>query len=477
MKKYIIKVTAMAMALLLFTLTFTGCGGTADVWSDYITLVEAPGQSSQDDTSSEDVSESSAPSRTTSGSSPASSTPAASVIKDGKINITQNKKSSFKIVASLSNDGYDQARLIQKVIKATSGASIPLISDYEDQTGPEIIVGMTARDETLSALETLGQNQYLIKVDKNANIIIVADSVTALNIATEKFLKDYFGYDPKATQPGVENPVPADLNVKTGVLDDYKLVWNDEFDGITLDRKKWNLTAHMSPQSDLQLRSDNTVLNVNNGIAFLTAGRIDDNNYFTNNSMATDQTMIFKYGYIEMRARLPFGRPAWPSFWMKASQIGRDNPDIMSEIDIFEVFGDDVTVTSNTHKWWSNGGHSQRVGATLNRFKFASKAEAEQWHTYSCWWTPTTLNFMVDGKIYDTLGITDNDDYGEAGIGMKLHHDYHYLIINNYIYTKGYANTPKDKEALSTDQMPIKYDIDYVRVYQKPGEGDIMILS
>lgn len=32
---------------------------------------------------------------------------------------------------------------------------------------------------------------------------------------------------------------------------------------------------------------------------------------------STKFTMNFKYGYLEMRAKIPFKHAAWPSFWMK----------------------------------------------------------------------------------------------------------------------------------------------------------------
>ena len=72
--------------------------------------------------------------------------------------------------------------------------------------------------------------------------------------------------------------------------------------------------------------------------------------------------MTFKYGYLEMRARVPVGRGVWPSLWMKsnvnpegaeiAERLGcKPEADYFTEIDIFEVFGNN-SVSSQLHKWW-----------------------------------------------------------------------------------------------------------------------------
>ena len=40
--------------------------------------------------------------------------------------------------------------------------------------------------------------------------------------------------------------------------------------------------------------------------------------YTTCLSVTTCDKMHFQYGYLEMRAMVPYGQGAWPSFWMKA---------------------------------------------------------------------------------------------------------------------------------------------------------------
>jgi beta-glucanase (GH16 family) len=460
------KVLKFLILLLALTVVLAGCGGTEDVYSEWIELVEAPDQpdTSVDDTSSDN---------TVSDNSSNSST----VVIGDEINITKNGKSAYTIVVSLANDGYDQGRLVQKVIRATSGTSVPLIADYEANEGFEIIVGDTSRPLSESLKKSLGSNEYLIKVTDEGDIYIVGKSLIALEKGTDKFLSDYFGYEENATEVGKEKPVPANLNQKGNILEEYKLVWSDEFNSNTLDTDKWSLYNHMSEQDDLKVFNDERAVFIKDGNVTLRANRIDENTYSTNSSLTTSATMAFKYGYVEMRAKVPFGDAVFPSFWMKASTYERSNPLLMGEIDIFEVFAEPTELQPQIHKWYNDGSseHFQLSNNKRGAYSFKNEALAEEWHTYSLLRTEEALNFMVDGEIYSTIDITAVNDFGKRGDGMQCFHDYYYLIMNNYLMTeKGVQlGTPANKDTI----FPIDYMIDYVRIYQRVGEGDLVMLS
>lgn len=464
--------------LLIFVMLISaaGCGGTEDVYSEWIELVEV----SSDDASSSDVSSSeelTSSDDTVTAVTPGGNTSTSNIVKDN-IHITANGKTKYKIVVSLSNDGYDEGRLMQKVIKAISDTSVPLILDTENYDGPEIIIGDTTREESKALSATLGANEYAIKADKQGNITIVGKTAYALKLGVEKFMTDYFGYDRNATKiEGKEKAVPVTLNIRQSMLSNYKLVWNDEFEGTAVDKTKWCFVPHMKEQTHLKLRHDESAVKVENGCMNLISGRIDNENYWTNTSLSTSETMVFKYGYLEMRAKVPFGAPAFPSFWMQSNSYNADDPLIMSEVDMFEHFcsqGDDYLQTG-IHKWYRDGSGDHFVSAQIGKFNFGSEELAEQWHTYSLLWTEESMTFMVDGEAYHTIDITSSGDFGDRGDGMGAFHDYHHLIFNNYVHTSDGSeegNVDKDN-ASPDDEFPIKYVIDYVRLYQLPGQGDV----
>lgn len=263
-------------------------------------------------------------------------------------------------------------------------------------------------------------------------------------------------------------------------LKDYELVWNDEFDGEELDLSKWRFKPEMLPQSDLGIRSDETAVSVNDGILRLTSDRIRDEKYYANVSLTTFEKMSFQYGYIEIRAKVPFARPAWPSFWLISDPNKRLTTLWKSEIDIFEGIGIENVTESTLHKWYHDGTrrHFSTPAERTTRKVFASKEEAQDWHTYGMLWTSEFIKFFVDGEVFQVFDITDKGDYVSDDYGMGGHHDPHYVIFNNHVYTKGYQGCQtwaKGREATPEHKFPINFDIDYVRLYQKPDEGKLII--
>lgn len=466
--------------------SFAGCGDTEDVWSEYIQTVEIP----QEDTASVDSEKEDVASDTTSiisdiseNENVASDKTSQEKIKTkqtGNIRITESGKTLYKIVVSMSNDGYDQGRLIQKVIKLTTGVSVPLVLDNEPSVGPEIIVGDTARKQSIACINELGKNEYAVKTDNDRNVIIAAKREYLIQLAAEKFLSDYFGYKEDASAVGKEKSIPLNLYIKQNLLNSYKLVWSDEFNGDSLDMNKWCFRTHMSEQKHLKLYSDKRAVNVKDGCLNLISGRIDDENYFANVPVSTAETFIFKYGYLEIKAKVPFGKPAFPAFWMQSSVVDAKYPDIMAEIDIMEMSATEKSVAPALHKWYKNEGTHFAGGyykGSPPRYTFNSKTEAEKWHTYSLLWTPDDLNFMIDGEIYATFDITDAGDFGGYDDGMGCFRDFEYIILNNYLFTADSSIADREKNATKSDKFPITFSIDYIRLYQLPGNGSIKKLQ
>lgn len=268
----------------------------------------------------------------------------------------------------------------------------------------------------------------------------------------------------------------------------YSLVWADDFGGLSLDNDKWTRAQHMAGQDDLELRYDETGATVKDGSAVLYAGRTGENTYYTNASLTTSNSsgsahrMSFKYGYVEMRAKIPLGAPAFPSFWMKSL----NNNGVHGEIDIFEHFCyiGDKWIQSGIHKWYENGEHLLLTGVGDKAAIGGTNLSDGGWHTYGLLWTPEKLEFICDGVTYHTIDITADGNYEVYNTSTKeltgnrtengdVFHDYYYLIMNNYIYTPAGTNGA-DYAANPSTELPLEYEIDYIRLYQN-SDGDIRI--
>ena len=228
----------------------------------------------------------------------------------------------------------------------------------------------------------------------------------------------------------------------------------------------------MPETEELAMNEDNRVCEVKNGELQLTAvNRTDDSGhiYATTKTLSTEKTMSFKYGYLEMRARVPFEMGAWPSFWLGArDSLGYDSSlDYSNEVDIFEVFGSESTLVPNLHKWyaeprWSHVQYNIPNGKQNYVFKNTENLSNE-YHIYGFKWTPDEMCFYVDDEKYTTIDLHNNFDDDGHKTGMEGFHDPITILINNHLFTE---TSPFKTSIISEEQLPVKYYIDYIRLYQ-----------
>ena len=256
--------------------------------------------------------------------------------------------------------------------------------------------------------------------------------------------------------------------------DGRRVVWHDEFDGSALDKTKWQVWGTMS-STDNVYTNDERTMQVSNGLLrlrVLPSGR-PDKVAMLPRGLVTRDRMSFRYGYLEMRARIPFRHGSWPSFWLQ-SHPKSAKADWMSEIDVLESFASTNAVVSNLHKWRGKdhvmlpGGE----GSLKRAYIFADAAHLnDEFHVYAMEWTPEAISFFVDGTRYMTVPIDEAHDFAPKPLsGMAGFHDPHYVIFNNEIFTPGHGWCPEDKRLLPSDPLPIDYEIDWVRLWQKEGE-------
>lgn len=268
--------------------------------------------------------------------------------------------------------------------------------------------------------------------------------------------------------------------------DGYRLVWNEEFEGTKLDGRKWTVREDMRPREDNALADESNpeVMRVVDGELHLNSIRVQadggERKYISCRSVTTYNKMHFRYGYLEMRAKVPFQPGAWPSFWLKSTcEIApRKVMDYMVEVDIFEVFGSKDTVEPAIHKWYSNGTHTSTGWATQKKSPYIFKNcgnLSNEYHLYGFEWTPDEMSMYVDDEKYFTFDLHDDFD---GGGDMEGFHDPLYIIMNNHVLTQTLAFMQNNRPgACATDEseFPLEYWIDWIRLYQKPGEGDVFL--
>ncbi len=153
----------------------------------------------------------------------------------------------------------------------------------------------------------------------------------------------------------------------------------------------------------------------------------------------------WSYGRFEVRANLPNGQGFWPAIWLLPRSV---NWPTGGEIDIMEARGDQpYTMSSALH--WGYDSNSRQYRSEI----YESGANFQEgYHDYAVEWEVGTVRFYVDGVEHMTLY---EPDVGIPGTPKSL--------ILNLAVGGNYSGYPD-----ATTPFPNGFDIDYVRVWQRP---------
>lgn len=236
-----------------------------------------------------------------------------------------------------------------------------------------------------------------------------------------------------------------------------KLVWADEFNYKGLpDSSKWNydIGGHGWGNNELQFYTANDTLNavVEEGVLKITARRqVKEKRQYTSARLQTKKKASFKYGKIEVRAKLPAGRGAWPAIWMLGDNIGKEGWPRCGEIDIMEHVGyekDSIFGTIHSEAYNHMKGTQKGKGIFI-------ATPYDQFHTYSIEWTPEKIDFMVDGVIYNHF-INEHQTTKEWPFDQPF-----FLILNLAV-----GGNWGGKKGVDESVFPATLQVDYVRIFQ-----------
>jgi len=190
-----------------------------------------------------------------------------------------------------------------------------------------------------------------------------------------------------------ENPAGQKLNV-SDFIDRYRLVWEDDFSGTTLDASKWKFRADGTVRVHATVSGAETIsLDGKGNLVIRTVKK--DGKYFVG-QVATDGIYAQKFGYFECRAQLQKHLGTHSAFWLQSNAMGieNNNPrDNGTEIDIFEYHRKTSNqVHHNLH--WNGYGNAHRQAGTAKTIPFIGTG----FHTVGLLWTDTEYVFFVDGE-------------------------------------------------------------------------------
>ena len=254
----------------------------------------------------------------------------------------------------------------------------------------------------------------------------------------------------------------------------YSFVWSDEFNGTSVDMSNWDFLEGSNTAGDTRLLHDKERIEVSGGTVKMRATKYfdptnPDIKYAEPHMLSSYSNMNFRYGYLEMRAKVPYQKSAWPAFWMMTGNLLPlpENRQYNPEVDIFEVFSHPFQNEVTLHKHYidTSGTYSKVLGHhTFDNYLNLSN----EFHLFGFEWTPEKMIFSVDGKDFCETDITEkgNFDRSDKNTGMSGFHEAMYIILGTGLCTPQRSWVPEGSTVDFTTQFPILYEIDWIRLYQ-----------
>ncbi len=282
-------------------------------------------------------------------------------------------------------------------------------------------------------------------------------------------------------------PVPAAAQVATVTKAGYRegppadkkwrMVWNEEFEGTTLDTAKWNvqpLSKWEWPGIQTSPCAENLFLD-GKGALVLQLTRDPDGT--VRHAGSINSFFAKAYGYFETRVQFSRQPGWWSAVWMAGYpyDCGVDCFTHPQEFDIFEDFYKPKRENDISHCYHcavklqrlEDQGNAKGVGeggilgsTRLARTSSGRKVVMEDydgWHTVAFQWTPLEHIFYVDGQ--ETLRQT----YREVPMTSAPQK----IWISACLRA---PKTPQDKPfygRLEDAQLPDRLVVDYVRIYEQ----------
>jgi beta-glucanase (GH16 family) len=239
----------------------------------------------------------------------------------------------------------------------------------------------------------------------------------------------------------------------------WQMVWNDEFNGTTLDTTKWSIEVGSPSSFGTQQEDFDTArpenVTVSGGHLALTA---TEESYqgasYTSGRIDTSGLFSQEYGRFEASIQIPAGQGLWPAFWLLGSNF---NQGVIwpqcGEIDIMENRGGDTTtVLGSLH---GPGGNNATGGDQLPNGALFSSG----FHLFAVEWEPGVVRWYVDTTLYETQTADTFPD------SQPWVFDQPFFVILDLAVGGNFGGAPN-----ASTVFPQSLLVDYVRVYSRAGE-------
>jgi beta-glucanase (GH16 family) len=257
--------------------------------------------------------------------------------------------------------------------------------------------------------------------------------------------------------------------IRTFKKDGYELIWADEFNykGAP-DPKNWIYEIGLERNEELQwYQKDNAWCE--NGLLIIE-GRKETKpnpwykegstewrnnrkeNHYTSTSIKTRGKQSWQYGRFIMRGKIDISNGLWPAWWTLGVN-GRWPA--TGEIDIMEYYRKKL-LANIAYK----GGDKEVAWFSISKDidSLGGKDWAAKFHTWRMDWDEEAIALYVDDVLINKVGL--HKLVNQDGTGINPFKQPHYMLLNLAIGGQQGGDP-------STTAFPNRFEVDYVRVYQK----------
>lgn len=275
----------------------------------------------------------------------------------------------------------------------------------------------------------------------------------------------------------------------------WELAWSDEFEGNALDRTKWTpeVSCWGGGNAERQCytdRPDNIV--VEGGLLLLKAKKetftgparppeiAERRNpeilqFYTSGKVRTRGLHSWRYGRIEVRAKVPPGQGTWPAVWMMPAHDLYGPWPLSGEIDILEA----VNIGAKCKVCEGGRGENRTISALhfgdlapRNRFVDHRNAlpdralPSDDFHVYAVEWGEGLIRFLVDDRVHLTVPAEKWDTPAPLARGNpNAPFDQPFYVMAN-LAVGGRLAEENNAKGLAGKSFPAQFAIDWIRVYR-----------
>lgn len=257
----------------------------------------------------------------------------------------------------------------------------------------------------------------------------------------------------------------------------YQLIWHDEFDTDGQpDTTVWNYERGFVRNKELQWYAPENVYQRNGHLVIearpadfpcptYEAGSQDWRHNrprirWTSGAIETRRSFSYLYGRLEVSARIPVCKGAWPAIWL----LGKGLPwPSNGEIDLMEYYQHNNQPTVLANACW--GSNKKYVGqwdssyTPLSHFTDRDPAWAQRFHLWRMDWDEYFIRLYLDDELLNEIDLSRTINGTADGEGINPFHHPMFILLNLALDTR-----VKDYDLRD---FPMTYEVDYVRVYQK----------